>query len=64
MRTSASRSEGERPAEVVLFFGDVAKDVFHHHNRAVDDEPEIDCAEAHQVRADPALRHAGEHEEK
>jgi hypothetical protein len=37
----------------------MADDVFHHHDRAINDEAEVNRAQAHQVAADLALHHAG-----
>src|SRR5262245_38908307 len=41
----------------MLSFGQMAQAVLCNNNRAVYDEPEIKCAEAHQVGADPRLQH-------
>ena len=54
---------GEAAPERVLPLAEMAHDVFHHHHCAVDDEAEINRAEAHQVSAEPPLDHAG-HGEK
>ena len=44
-------------------FGEPAQAVFDDDDRAIDDEAEIDCAEAHEVAADVELEHAaGGHE--
>ena len=37
---------------------DSAHDVFHHHHRAINDEAEVNRAEAHQIAAHLALDHA------
>ena len=44
-----------RAAERVLPLAEMADDVFHHHDRAIDDEAEVDRAEAHQVAAEMPL---------
>ena len=63
-RRGASRSVAvEQAPEAVLLLGEAADAVLDDDHRAVDDEPEVDRAEAHQVAADPALDHAGHGEE-
>jgi hypothetical protein len=44
--------------EAVLLFGEAAQAVLDDDHRAVDDQAEVDRAEAHQVAADAALDHA------
>ena len=53
----------ELASERVLFFAEMTHDVFHHHDRAINDEAEINRAETHQVSAQLPLDHAG-HGEK
>ena len=57
-RAAARCSVSSRP-ELVLPLGQAAQAVLDDDDRAVDDQPEVDRAEAHQVAADPALHHAG-----
>jgi hypothetical protein len=53
----------ELAAQVLLFVREMPDDVFHHHDRAINDEAEVNRAKAHQVARHPALDHAG-HGEK
>ena len=54
----------ERASKLVLPLAKLAHDVFHNHDRAIDDQAEINRAETHQVAGDAEARHAGEREEK
>ncbi len=51
---------GEHPPEPALLLGEAPDAVLDDDHRAVDDEAEVDRAEAHQVAADLALDHAGD----
>src|SRR6185369_14204836 len=53
----------ESACELMLFLADAPDNVFHDHHRAVYEEPEIDCAQTHQVARDSESRHAGKSEE-
>ena len=55
---------GERAVQLVLTQAEAADDVFHHHDRAINDEAEVNRAEAHQVAGELALHHAGHGEEQ
>jgi hypothetical protein len=43
--------------------GKAPNDVFDHDDRAVDDQSEVDCAQAHQVAGDAADHHSAESEQ-
>ena len=49
----------EHAAKLVLLFTEPADDVFHHHHRAINDEAEVNRAQAHQVAGDAEPHHAG-----
>ena len=53
----------QRPAVLRLGMGQAPHAVLDNHHRAVHDDPEVQCAQAHQVRADLLVHHAGEREE-
>ena len=55
----------ELPHRLVASIGlaEPADDVLHQHHRPVDDQPEVDRAQAHEVRRDAGLHHAGEREQ-
>ena len=55
---------GKRAPQGVLTCAEPTDDVLHDDHRAVDDQAEIDGAEAHQVPGDAAAQHAGEGEEE
>ena len=48
----------------MLFDAKLSDDIFHHHNRTVDDQAKIDRTKAHQVSRNAESRHSGESEEK
>ena len=48
----------------MLFQPKLADDIFDNDHRAVDDEPEIDRAQAHQIPGYAETRHAGDGKEK
>jgi hypothetical protein len=50
-------------SEMLLFVAQLAHDVFHHHHRPIDDQPEVHRPQAHQVARDPELHHAREREQ-
>ena len=53
----------QQPAELALPFGEVTQAVLGDDDGAIDDQAEIERAEAHQVGADPSLPHAdGRHQ--
>src|SRR5438874_9593416 len=54
----------ESAPEFVLPNSELTHHVLNNHNRAVDDESEIDRAQAHQVSRYPELHHAGQGKEK
>jgi len=43
--------------QLVPFFGKVSNAVFNHDHGRIDDEPEVDCTEAHEVRRDSEILH-------
>ena len=57
MRRRADLLEVRRAAVALPALVQHADDVLDHDDRAVDDEPEVDGAEAHQVAREPALPH-------
>ena len=54
----------QRAPEARLLGGDAAHAVLHDHHRAVDDDPEIERAQAQQVGADIGGDHAGKREQR
>ena len=50
--------------ELILFQTELPHDIFHDDHRAVDDESEIDRAQAHQISGNAEARHPGDGEEK
>src|SRR5437899_1517050 len=54
----------EPTPEFVLPDSELTDYVLNNHNRAVDDESEIDRAQAHQVSRDPEIHHASQGKEK
>jgi len=53
-----SRTVRVRPS-AVLTLAEMTHDVFHHDDRTINDEAEVDGTEAHQVSADVIAHHAG-----
>src|SRR4030095_8689723 len=56
--------DGQASSELMLFCTKLPDNIFHDYDRAVDDEPEIDCAQAHQVPRNSEARHTGDGEKK
>ena len=54
----------EGAPEVLLFVRELADDVFHDHDRAIDDEAEVHRAEAHEIAGDAEVRHADDRAEE
>ena len=62
--TTVSRSFAFKHApELVLALAHAAQTVLHDHDRAVDDQAEVECAEAHEVAADAVRHHTGDREQ-
>ena len=55
---------GERAAKLMLLLAELANDVFHNDDCAINDEAEINRAQAHQVAGDAQALHAREGEQK
>ena len=55
---------GQRAPEFVLALRHLPHDVFHDDHRPINDEAEINCAQAHQVPGDAEALHAQEREQK
>ena len=55
--------QGQRPPEFLLRMGQAAHAVFHDHHGAIDDDAEIERAQAHQVGAHMVLHHARKREQ-
>ena len=54
----------ERATKLVLPHAELAHDIFHDDDRAINDEAEINRAETHQIAGDAELPHAGERKEE
>jgi hypothetical protein len=59
VRVFGALGHGEPATQGVLFFTEMADDVFHHDDGTINDEAEVDGSEAHQVPADLVTHHAG-----
>src|SRR5882724_7383780 len=51
-------------AELMLFSAKLPDHIFNNYDRAVDDQPEINCTQAHQIPGDAEPRHSRDSKEK